>query len=133
VRSASFIAVGACLAIFAWRVGHAHHEWDDEGWFLVAAPSVLVAAVAVVLCVAVALVLRFSGSAARGRASTWCAMAIAVALVVATPIGFDYDDGCNDHTTVAPLGAVPLMALIRPSRAGASYVDASTLVACPGM
>jgi hypothetical protein len=82
--------------------------------------------VGLVLCAAVAVVRRLG----RGGGPAAFAAAIALAAVLTIPVTFSYDDGCNDHETVSPLGAVPLVAVAKPERSRGSYSDAFTLMAC---
>lgn len=51
-------------------------------------------------------------------------------LVAAMPADLTYDDGCNEHWTVAPVVLVPALAATRPDRATVAYGDGSTLMAC---
>jgi hypothetical protein len=124
------IGVSVCLTVFAWRVGEAARE-DDAGWWLFTRGPVLFAVLAaVVLCAVLAAFRRSRGAPRRYRASVGFASAVAVAVLAATPISVDYDDGCNDHSTVSPAVAAPFLALTRPQAAVASYTDRTTLVAC---
>jgi hypothetical protein len=130
MRFAPVMGVSVCLGVFAWRVTDAAGE-DGAGWWLFTSGPVLFAVLAaVVLCTVRAAFRRSRGAPPRHRASVAFASAVAVALLAATPISVDYDDGCNDHSTVSPAVAAPFLALTRPRAAVASYTDRTTLVAC---
>jgi hypothetical protein len=129
MRLAPVIGVSACLTVFGWRVTEAARE-DGAGWWLFTRGPVLFAVLAAVVLAVLVAYRRSRGARPRHRASVGFASAVAVALLAATPISVDYDDGCNDHSTVSPAVAAPLLALTRPQAAVASYTDRITLVAC---
>src|SRR4051812_9840035 len=83
MRSASFIALGLCFALFAWRVADANHDADFGGWSFVEGPLIFAAVVAAMMSVAVALFLWLSRPSPPGGVLPWFVMAIAVALVLA--------------------------------------------------
>jgi hypothetical protein len=93
-------------------------------------PLVLAALLALVLG-AIVLAARavLPGPRTLGAAAAACLTASA-ALLAAAPVELAYDDGCNDHGTVAPVLLVPALALTRPDRAVGAYEDSSTLMAC---
>jgi hypothetical protein len=130
MRFAPVISVSVSLTVFAWRVTQAARE-DDAGWGLFARGPVLFAVLAaVVLCTVLVAFRRSRRAPPRHRASVAFASAVAVALLAATPINVDYDDGCNAHWTVSPAVAAPFIALTRPEATVAYYTDRTTLRAC---
>jgi hypothetical protein len=123
-------AVGACAAVFSWRtalfVSRSHQSWS----LAVLGPVVVAVALATVLIGAIAasrVLSNWPGARHMGRAAM---IATGLALLAATPVGFAYDDGCNDHHGQAAVAAAPLLALVRPSDGGGSYESLETLVVC---
>jgi hypothetical protein len=127
---------GAALAtiglVFGVRAVQVVREDEDAGSLLLAAVAQTVGAVAVAVGVLVLLARRVWPRAARVRAPRVAIVALGATLLLTVPVSFDYGDGCNAHGTTAPLGLVPALALVRPTRAAGAYDDFTTLVACPG-
>lgn len=112
---------------FAWSVRAVGAE--GEG-FTAGPPLTLSAVFAVVLGLVAAALWRLAPRVRAIRAPGAACLVAGASLVAAMPADLTYDDGCNEHWTIAPLVLVPALAATRPDRATVAYGDGSTLMAC---
>jgi hypothetical protein len=130
-RGWPFVLLAVCAAIFAWRVDGAIRLYEPiPTWTFLRRPVELLVIAAVVFGAGLVLARRFWAHA--GEVSAWrsAAVAGAVALVAATPVGFTYNDGCNDNTTQTAIALIPGTAIVRPENAALSYDGLTTEMAC---
>jgi hypothetical protein len=122
----------ACAAVFAWRTDAAIRLYEPiTTWSFLRRPVELVVIVVVTFGGAVLLAWRVGPPARRVPVWRPAAVVLAAGLLLATPVGFTYNDGCNDNTTQTALALVPAAAVFRPENAALSYDGLVTLMACP--
>jgi hypothetical protein len=114
-------------AAFAYAVHAAIAGHED----VTAVPPLALAAVSAALLGATVAALRvlFPRVRALGAPAAAC-LTLSAALLAATPVDVSYDDGCNDHGSLAPLAWVPVLAAVRPALARGVYDDFTTEMAC---
>jgi hypothetical protein len=131
-RAWPVVLLAACAAVFAWRTDAAIRLYEPiTTWSFLRRPAELVAIVVLTFGGSVLLAWRVRPPARRVPVWRLGAVVLAAGLLVATPVGFTYDDGCNDNTTQTALALVPAAAVFRPENAALSYDGLVTLIACP--
>ena len=124
--------LAACAAVFAWRIAAAMSLYEPIAtWSFLRRPAELVAIVVVTFGGSVLLAWRVRPPARRVPVWQLAAVVLAAGLLVATPVGFTYNDGCNDNMTQTPLALVPATAVFRPSDAALAYDGLVTAMTCP--
>jgi hypothetical protein len=130
-RAWPYALLALCAAVFAWRIDAAIRLYEPiPTWSFLRRPAELLAIEVVVFAAGLVLARRAWPPARGAPAWRLAALAGAVALVAATPVGFTYDDGCNTNTTQTALALVPVTAVARPENAALSYDGLTTLMAC---
>jgi hypothetical protein len=120
-----------CAAVFVWRTAAAIRLYEPIAtWSFLRRPVELVVIVVVTFGGSVLLAWRVRPPARRVPLWRLGAVVLAAGLLLATPVGFTYNDGCNDNATQTALVLVPAAAVFRPENAALSYDGLVTLIAC---
>jgi hypothetical protein len=124
-RAALLIVAGAV----AWRLAAFANEPFWGSWHLALVGAGITLGFYIVLAVGVVAIFALARKS-RPPLEATATLVLIIGLLATIPVGFAYDDGCNDHTTDTPAGLVPILALAHPEQSHLSYQDMTTLVAC---
>jgi hypothetical protein len=125
------VVVVAAAGVFAGRISAAIRDFEPVGtWEFLLRPGLLIAVALVGFGLALVVARRQWATARAASVGSQVAMVVAVSLVLATPVGIAYDDGCNDHGTETALGLVPATLIFTPAGGAFAYEDLTTLRLC---
>jgi hypothetical protein len=126
MRRAALLTVAA---VVVWRLAAFASEPFWGSWHLALLGAGIAVGFYAVLAVGVVAIFALARKR-RPPLEATATLVLIIGLLAAVPVGFAYDDGCNDHTTDSPAGLVPVLALAHPTQSHLSYQDMTTLMAC---